>query len=68
MDDARLLERALELGALGEEAEERLADQAARAGGEQVFGRRVGVAHHELIVEHHHCRGQQVEAGERGGH
>jgi hypothetical protein len=68
VDDARLLERALEVRALGEQAQERLADQAAGAGGEKVLGGGVGVAHGELVVQHHHCRGQQVQAGERGGH
>ena len=69
VDDARLVERALELVALGEEAEERLADEAARSGGEQVLGGGVGVAHHELVVEHDDRGGEQVEAGESGrGH
>ena len=38
MDDAGILERALQFFALGEQAEKRLPDHAARAGGEEVFG------------------------------
>jgi hypothetical protein len=37
VNDPRLFQGALELRALGEKTEERLADQAAGAGGEQVL-------------------------------
>ena len=47
--------------------EKRLADQALRAGGEQAFGRRVGVAHDETLVQRHYGGGQQVKAREHGG-
>src|SRR5690606_22651180 len=40
----RLVQRALERLPLDEEAEERLPDQASRAGGEEAFGGRVGIA------------------------
>src|SRR5438270_11754859 len=65
MRDARLVERALELRALSEKAEKRLADEAACARGEQIFSRWIGVAHDKAAVERHHRRGEQIQAGER---
>ena len=48
-------------GAVGEQSREALPDQRARAGAEQVLGRRVGVAHDVAVVEHHDRRGEQVQ-------
>src|SRR6266849_2734020 len=61
---ARLTQRALELLALGKELQERLAEQAFRAGSEQVFRRWIGVAHHQRPIERHDGGGQQFKAGE----
>src|SRR5438445_11440908 len=63
---ARRVSRALESSALRETAEKRLADQAAHSGGQQIFSRRSGIAHDKAVVERHHRRGEQIQAGERG--
>ena len=64
MRGERIAERALERLAFDEELQERQAVQALRAGGEQVFGGGIGVAHDELLVQRHHRRGEQFQAGE----
>src|SRR6185436_3804237 len=65
----RFVERALELGALGEEAEKRMPDQAARPGGQQVLRGGIGIAHDVIVIQHDDRRGEQVQAGERSvGH
>src|SRR5258708_29194873 len=67
----RLAQRAFELGALDKKLQKRLPVEALRAGGEQVLGGGVGVAHDELAVERDYCGGQQLQSGELlpwGGH
>ena len=66
MRGERIAERALERLAFDEELQERQAVQALRAGGEQVFGGGIGVAHDEVLVERHDRRGEQLESRELG--
>ena len=58
----RVAQGPLQIHPLAEKLQERQAIQALRAGGEQAFGGRVGVADNEFVIERDDRRGKQFES------